>query len=170
MCSVWKYPWSLGRYTEPEKYRNDQEKEEVSGEQRPRFNSVLQRTLDDGPEEALDVVLRGWHQPGFLLGPLVPPRSPLSEVLRVRAIGGASLGGRKMWLWREMVSIIGLSSAVTLQHGLLVLRCSTWLCRCKCPKGLVMPGEEFPMCASCFWPRILPVWTWACVQDKRDFV
>lgn len=44
------------------------------------------------------MVLRGLHQPGFLLGSLVPPRSPLSELLRVRAVGGVFLGGRETWL------------------------------------------------------------------------
>lgn len=38
-----------------------------------------QRTLNDGPGEALVIVLRGWHQPGFLLGPLIRPRSPLTQ-------------------------------------------------------------------------------------------
>lgn len=88
-------------------------------------HTVLQRILNDGPGEALDIVLRGWHQPGFLLGPLVPPRSPLSELLRVRAVGRVFLGGRpgcegKWWVflahhWPSLLNMAGLSFIV--QHG-----------------------------------------------------
>lgn len=63
------------------------------------------------------------------------------------------------------MSIIGPSLAFSVEHGWLVLHCSTWLRRCRCLEGSVLPGEEFPVCAS--FP---PLWTWACVQNKRDLV
>lgn len=55
-----KHTRSLGRHPEPEKYGNEQEEEEArgGGGQKPLCHSVLQRTLNDGPGEALDTVLR----------------------------------------------------------------------------------------------------------------
>lgn len=95
------------------------------GGQKPLCHSVLQRTLNDGPGEALDTVLRDWHHPGFVLGPLVPHRSPSRELL-CEGCRWSLLRRKGGGLSRQVVSISGL-------------RCVAWL---SCPIGSVgvVPG------------------------------